>query len=420
MRAGSIHFYLAKRLLIAFVVISGVVCSFDYFYELEKIDDRVMNLALDESSHFMMDEVHFIRQRDAGILAANAATHLKNSAFIVIEFYDAAKKPLAEAALPGVESLETAFNKLPHADLLGETAKYQKLEHQGRLYLRVASPLVLDGSIAGYFEGIYAVADAVLSEIKNQMVMSLFKVMAVVFMTTLALYPVILTLNRKVLDYAGELLDANIGTLESLGNAVAKRDSDTSEHNYRVALYSIELAQQVGLKRTALQELVKGAFLHDVGKIAISDSILLKPGKLTEAEFDVMKTHVAHGVEILKDCQWLHEAVDVVAYHHEKYDGTGYAKGLKGNDIPEAARIFSLVDVFDALTSKRPYKEPFSYEKSIAIVREGSGAHFDPDMSHAFETISKKLYDTLRLADEAALRAALQTRIREIFTGSGH
>ena len=176
----------------------------------------------------------------------------------------------------------------------------------------------------------------------------------------------------------------------------------------------------MGLKKPALQELVKGAFLHDVGKIAISDAILLKPGKLTEAEFDVMKTHVSHGVEILKDYLWLHEAIDIVAYHHEKYDGTGYAKGLKGNDIPQAARIFSIVDVFDALTSKRPYKEPFSYEKSISIVREGSGVHFDPDMSKAFETISKRLYDTLRMADEDALKATLRVRIREIFTGSGH
>jgi len=415
MREGSIHFYLTKRLLMVFSILSVVVCLFDYFYELEKIDDRVMNLALAESSHFMKDEVYYILHGNSTILADNAAAHLKNSAFIVIEFYDAAKKPLAGAAQPGIESLETEFNNLPHADLLGDTAKYQKLERQGRLYLRVASPLVLDGSIVGYFEGIYAVADAALSEIRSQMVLSLLKIVAVVFVTTLALYPVILTLNRKVLEYAGELLDANIGTLESLGNAVAKRDSDTSEHNYRVTLYSIELGKQIGLKKSDLQELVKGAFLHDVGKIAISDAILLKPGKLTDSEFDVMKTHVFHGVEILKDYIWLRDAIDVVAYHHEKYDGTGYAKGLKGDEIPEAARIFMIVDVFDALTSKRPYKEPFSYEKSINIVREGSGVHFDPDIAKAFEAISRHLYDTLRMADEDALRATLRMRIREIF-----
>lgn len=420
MRESSIHVYLTKRLLIAFSILSVVVCLFDYFYELEKIDDRVMTLALNESNHFMRDEIHYIHRGESMALAENAAAHLKNSAFMAIEFYDAAKTPLAGAAQPGSESLETEFNNLPHADLLGDTPKYQKVEHQGRLYLRVASPLVLDGSIAGYFEGIYAVTDAALSEIRSQMAMSLLKIVVVVFMTTLALYPVILTLNRKVLAYAGELLEANIGTLESLGNAIAKRDSDTSEHNYRVALYSIELAEQMGLKKSALQELVKGAFLHDVGKIAISDAILLKPGKLTDAEFDIMKTHVSHGVEILKDYLWLHEAIDIVAYHHEKYDGTGYAKGLKGNDIPQAARIFSIVDVFDALTSKRPYKEPFSYEKSINIVHEGSGVHFDPDMSKAFETISKRLYDTLRMADEDALKATLRVRIREIFTGSGH
>ncbi|MHC1712894.1 MAG: HD-GYP domain-containing protein [Solidesulfovibrio sp.] len=415
MRDGSIHTYLLKRLLAVFVLLSATICAFDYFYEFEKIDERVLRLALDESSHFMTDEVHLIREEDKAGLTANAHAHLNYSAFMVIEFYNADKKRLAEATHPGVEDIEREFNQLPHADLLSDSVKYQTLERQGRLYLRVASPLVHNGSLVGYFEGIYAVADTVLSGIKAQMAMSLVKIVVVIFMTTLALYPVILTLNRKVLDYAGELLDANIGTLESLGNAVAKRDSDTNEHNYRVTLYSIALAKQLGLEKAVLRELVKGAFLHDVGKIAISDNILLKPGKLTEEEFFVMKTHVTHGVEILRDYQWLREAVQVVEYHHEKFDGSGYSKGLKGRDIPETARIFSIVDVFDALTSKRPYKEAFSYEKSVAILREGSGLHFDPDILKAFEAISRELYDTLRLADEGALRAALRARIQEIF-----
>jgi len=416
MRAGSIHHLLLGRLFAVAVLLSAVVCGFDFYYELEKIDERVLGLALDESSHFRDDELLYVRDGDLARLKANAQEHLNASAFMVIEFYDAARRPLVEVTKPEAAAIEEQFNKSPHQDLLGDAPRYHKLEHQGRLYLRVAAPLLLSGSAAGYFEGIYAVAEAELARIREQMAVSLLKVAAVIFMTTLVLYPVVLALNRRVLDYAGVLLEANIGALESLGNAVAKRDSDTSDHNYRVTLYSIALADRLGLSRPALQELVKGAFLHDVGKIAISDAILLKPGRLTEEEFAVMRTHVTHGVDILKDFQWLSEAVRVVESHHERFDGTGYAQGLRGRDIPETARIFCLVDVFDALTSRRPYKEPFSCESSLAILREGSGTHFDPEFLEAFLAIAKPLHESLRDAQEPALRALLRARVREIFS----
>ncbi len=415
MRTPSIHAYLLKKLLAVFVALSAVVCVFDYFYELEKVDEHVLTAAMAESSHFMADEMHLIRNNDVEVLKNNAQGHLHYSKFIILEFYDASKKRIVEVSSPGSDIIEKEFNKREHAQLLSDTAQYEKLDHQGHLFLRVASPLFAEGQIAGYFEGIYAVDDGVLGEIKAQMAVSLLKVVAVAFLTTLVLYPVILSLNRKVLDYAGVLLDANIGTLESLGNAVAKRDSDTNAHNYRVTLYAIALGRSLGMGTSVLQELVKGAFLHDVGKIAISDGILLKPGKLTEEEFAIMKTHVGHGVEILKDYQWMRDAVNVVAFHHEKYDGSGYATGLKGEAIPATARVFAVVDVFDALTSKRPYKEPFSLEKSLEILHQGAGAHFDPVIVEAFAALAQPLHDTLNTADDAALKQALRGHIREIF-----
>ena len=117
--------------------------------------------------------------------------------------------------------------------------------------------------------------------------------------------------------------------------------------------------------------LIKGAFLHDVGKIGIRDNILLKPGRLDEEEFEEMKRHVNHGLDIISKSAWLNEASAVVGSHHEKYEGNGYPAGLKGEAIPVLARIFAIADVFDALTSHRPYKKPLSYEETIDILMKG-------------------------------------------------
>ncbi len=212
-----------------------------------------------------------------------------------------------------------------------------------------------------------------------------------------------------------ELFEANIGMLEVLGNAIAKRDSDTNEHNYRVTIYAINIAEAVGLTKEGIRSLMKGAFLHDVGKIGISDNILLKPKKLTGAEYKIMKNHVQYGADIIGNYEWLKDAMDVVLNHHEKYDGGGYMKGLKGEDIPVNARIFQIADVFDALTSKRPYKEPFSFNKAVRLVEEKRGRDFDPHMLDVFVTIAKNLYLQISNADDYTLKNTLRGLINKYF-----
>jgi len=159
--------------------------------------------------------------------------------------------------------------------------------------------------------------------------------------------------------------------------------------------------------------LIKGAFLHDVGKIGIRDNILLKPASLTEEEFSVMKTHVSQGRVIVNRSAWLKDALEVVGYHHEKINGLGYLS-IKGGEIPVTARVFAIADVFDALTSKRPYKEPFSFEKSMSILEEGRGSHFDPELLDTFKHVAKPLYDRLSGRDEVP-RDELKEIIRKYF-----
>ena len=157
--------------------------------------------------------------------------------------------------------------------------------------------------------------------------------------------------------------------------------------------------------------------MHDVGKIGIRDHILHKPARLDADEFAVMQTHVNHGLDIVRRSAWLADAEDVVGGHHEKYDGSGYPNAAAGESIPAEARIFAIADVFDALTSRRPYKEPLAFDETMQILDSGRGRHFDPDMLDRFATIARELYDQYCGRDDEQLRDEVRTVVRRWFVG---
>ena len=180
------------------------------------------------------------------------------------------------------------------------------------------------------------------------------------------------------------------------------RDNETSMHTIRVGEISALLAKEFGYSDDEVELVRLSAPMHDIGKIGIEDAILLKNGKLTAEEFEVMKTHASIGATILslKQTPLLSFASQIAESHHEKYNGKGYPKGLSGEDIPLVARIVAVVDVFDALMSKRPYKEPFSLEKTLSIIEGDSGTHFDPKVVEKFlENLEKIVKIRERLDD---------------------
>jgi HD-GYP domain-containing protein (c-di-GMP phosphodiesterase class II) len=238
----------------------------------------------------------------------------------------------------------------------------------------------------------FVVSPQELAVMRRAMVRNTLIVVAIVIVVSALLYPVILQLTRRLADYSTNLLDANLETLSVLGSAIAKRDSDTDAHNYRVTLYSTRIGEALGLSSAEMRILIKGSFLHDVGKLGIPDDVLLKPAKLDVQEFAVMKTHVEKGADIVQRSSWLREGSEVVGYHHEKYAGGGYPHDLKGGDIPVTARIFAVSDVFDALTSHRPYKKPLTFEETMGILEQDRGKHFDPTVLDAFGKIARELY----------------------------
>ncbi|MFH1974634.1 MAG: HD domain-containing phosphohydrolase [Pseudomonadota bacterium] len=188
-----------------------------------------------------------------------------------------------------------------------------------------------------------------------------------------------------------DLLQAYDNTLEGWSNALDLRDKETEGHSQRVTEMTLRLARQMGMRDSELVHVRRGALLHDIGKMGIPDNILLKPGALTDEEWVIMRKHPVYAYELLYPISYLRPALDIPYSHHEKWDGTGYPRGLKGEHIPLAARIFSIVDVWDALRSERPYRPAWPEEKTLEHIRELTGTHFDPKVVEAFLELLNEL-----------------------------
>ena len=188
-----------------------------------------------------------------------------------------------------------------------------------------------------------------------------------------------------------DLASANEETLAGLVSARDLRERNTRLHSQRVKEYTLLLADRFGVAETTKKVIGFGALLHDVGKIAVPDRILFKPDGLTKEEWSVMHAHPLTGYGIVKRIDFLREAAEIVRAHHERYDGSGYPQGLKGDEIPLGARLFAVADVYDALTSERPYHSPVSHDEALSEIRKKSGSHFDQRVVAAFESIAPEL-----------------------------
>ena len=415
----NIHKRVIKRLLLVWILLSIIIGAIVYFVEIEKIDDFVVDLAIQESELFANDfHTYFHNPEPANYnnLKNKIHEHISNMRFITIELYDIDKKKMLAEALPKSRAIIEELEKKKHDFLMADKVNYMKQYLDSQMYLKIFVPIKdhEDSKVIGYFEGNYKIDPKIFADIKNRVVWSVGGVIIAMFATTLILYPVIIALNKDIINFSVDLSKANIEMLKALGEAIAKRDHDTNIHNYRVTIYSVRLAETVGLEKERIQSLIKGAFLHDLGKIGISDNILLKPGKLTEEEFNIMKVHVHIGLEIVNNYKWLIDAENIVQYHHERFNGSGYI-GLKEREIPINARIFTIADYFDALTSKRPYKEPYSFEKSLQILREGNKTVFDPELLNAFLEIIPNLYTEVKTTETYFIENTLNSLINKYF-----
>jgi HD-GYP domain-containing protein (c-di-GMP phosphodiesterase class II) len=340
--------------------------------------------------------------------------------FVEVQFYDKTSAVIAEKSATdyqGMKEMKRFMAAQPFSFPDAGNIQTKTMRIDGKSFVFLVIPVTnRQDAVVAYGRGIFAISPEMTAEIRRAIIRNMIIVVAIVFLVTALLYPVILHLMRRIADYSTNLLDANLETLAVLGSAIAKRDSDTDAHNYRVSLYSARIGEIVGLSPAEMRTLIKGSFLHDVGKIGIPDNILLKPGRLDENEFKFMKTHVNQGIEIAGRSSWLRDSVDVIKYHHEKYSGGGYPDNISGEQIPVTARIFAITDVFDALTSARPYKKPLSFEETMEILEQGRGTHFDPKLLDAFGTIARGMYDRYAGHEGDELRSELVSLTEKYFS----
>jgi PAS domain S-box-containing protein/putative nucleotidyltransferase with HDIG domain len=198
------------------------------------------------------------------------------------------------------------------------------------------------------------------------------------------------TLFKDLQRSNSELMLAYEATLEGWSAALDLRDHETEGHTQRVTEMTMELAEAMGIKAEELVNIRRGALLHDIGKMGVPDNILLKPDRLNDEEWEHMRMHAVYAYNLLSNISYLRDALDIPYCHHEKWNGTGYPRGLKGEEIPMAARIFAVADVYDALTSDRPYRKGWGHERALDYIREQSGSFFDPRVVDAFLAMNQK------------------------------
>jgi response regulator RpfG family c-di-GMP phosphodiesterase len=198
---------------------------------------------------------------------------------------------------------------------------------------------------------------------------------------------------REALQEVGRSYE---NTLEALGAAIDLRDSSTAGHSRRVFQYSLKIAKAMGSLEPELKNIAMGAWLHDIGKLAIPDAILLKPGPLTEDERQVMQRHVQIGYDLVKGIPFLSGAAEIILGHHERSDGGGYPRGLKGDEIPVGARIFAVADTFDAMTSDRPYRRALPFAVSREVIEREAGKQFDAHVARVFLSIPDETWQEVR------------------------
>jgi len=425
----TLHKLLITRLVISAIIVSILVSSLVIYYAKDRVSgiaaDRAVQGAMNISvlAADILNEPGLPRRNEMQTLINRLLPYRQRDNYASGQYVFVLIKTLNGTEIARISDRGVDTNKALTAiqqAALPVPSKVNQVNHvltelDKKFYVLLTVPLVQQNEVAAYVEAIFAVSEQEINKVKARRFRAILISIGIVLLTTLLLYPTIVQLLNRVTRMSRQLLDANLETIQLLGSAIAKRDSDTDIHNYRVSIYSVRLGEKLGLTRSEIRSLIKGAFLHDVGKLGIRDNILLKPGRLDKDEFEEMKTHVQHGMDIVARSSWLRDAEEVVGHHHQKFDGSGYFGGKQGKDIPLNARIFAIADVFDALTSKRPYKEPMSFDKAMSILQESSGSHFDPEVLQAFQQIAHTLYEMYGRGDDERARADLENIIEEYF-----
>lgn len=313
-----------------------------------------------------------------------------------------------DTRINGVKFLDDKYNYALNGNLAYEISKPDKPEQatetNHKQVLEIYIPAIYNGKVIGVVE-VYEASDVLFSQLQKNIIF----IWAIVVLSGIILYLLLFFIfyhsHKRLEKVTINLLKTQDVTILSLASLAETRSNETGAHLFRTQRYIKILAEYLKnkdnfkhyLNTEQINLLVKSSPLHDIGKVGIPDSILLKPSKLTPEEFEEMKKHTIYGknaleIESIGSNSFLDTAKEIAYTHHEKWDGSGYPSGLRGNDIPISGRLMALADVYDALISKRCYKDAFTHENAKEIITKEKGTHFDPEIVEAFMVLEKEFY----------------------------
>lgn len=402
------------------ILLSIIAGGISYFAVKKNMVEVTKNFAIEDSKRVLISH-----NQSLNLTPDNLYEHAKDitegmvgGLFEHAEVYDAHEVLIAESGYSDkmLMKVHPATHKLPSSK--EPTANFLSLKNDEWfliVFLPLKSKINDQEVLIGYIELIRHVPEWRVANTKKMSLKMALMTFGMMLVFATLLYPIIIRLFKSYKTKAVELHTSHILLLEALGRAIAMRDSDTGTHNFRVTYISVMIAEELSMSKVEIQRVILGSFLHDIGKISIPDSILLKKGALTADERKQMEAHVEYGIKIVGNMGWIQDAAIVIGSHHEKWDGSGYPKGLREDQIPLEARVFAVADVFDALCSKRPYKEPFNYRDAMKVMNEGDGKHFDPTVMHAFKSISHQIYNLITSITEADGKELLDQSLKKYF-----
>ena len=400
----SIHFRALPGLILACLLLAAATGSLAYLFQLGRVDTHLLHLAQVESAH-LLDASASNGDLDKGM------SLLTQGQFLLARIYDPAGHLLGQAVSRQADRRLANYASPTPLPFDLEHARSQRVRIDTVSVLELSLPLVRDGHTWALLQGIYQASPANQKAIHDEILNGVALVVLAVLVTAIVVYRLTISLYRRLSRPSTTAQAGNLEVLEVVGNMIASRDAESSAHNYRVTLYALSLAHEAGLPESAMNGLIAGSFLHDIGKITVSDAILRKPQRLSESEVGEMRLHVRRGVDLVKRSRWLAEAREIIEFHHERFDGSGYPRGVGGERIPLAARIFAIAEVFDALSSVRPYKSAASLEDALEIITREAGRHFDPRLVADFLVIAADVHGKWQHAAEDVLRAALEPHL---------
>lgn len=408
----EIHSLLLKRIAATCLVTCFITIAFVLFLEYRYIEPIMLNDAEKEANLF----VPVILEHNGGEadrqIAQNSdfANSLAHTSFVAVRLFGKNDTLILEKSRPGGDKIIQRFVdkgiQFEHTgDRIGTWTYKDK-----KLYLYGVIPFfdLQDGKTIGHVEVIYHSSLRDITAMLKRLGYSCLIGIGGVILCSMLMYPGLLLFHNRLIKNSSELNRANGFLLKHLGTALAKSDVANSSHNHRVLIYGIKLSENQKLSRAQIRGFIHGAFLHDIGMLDIDTATLLKHSPLTQEEHSLMQQHAGTGAKLIKPYKWLKASRDIILNHHEKYDGSGYPAGISHEEIPFTARIFTIVDAFDALTSRRPYREALEVDQAIAKLQLESGSQFDPVLLAAFIEIAPKLYGVIASLEGKALERELK------------